>query len=154
MVIDVYLGSRATLREVLERLDIIYLTKFQDLPDTWHDRTNRFIHPGPKGHDADYVYFDQWPREKLDSQNAWSGSNATRVVSDDNQAGWPHYDAGMEETRRNTAGDYDAYRYGDVTPSPTPPTYDRHSPGPSSSNAVVRKTNHEISHVAPSNAQN
>lgn len=37
----VALGSRAHVREVLEMLDIIESTRFQDLPNTWRDRTIR-----------------------------------------------------------------------------------------------------------------
>lgn len=65
MEMEVALDSDAKVREVLEMLEIIDSTRFQDLPDAWRDRKIRSIdyHSGPIGRGADYVYYDPWRRE-------------------------------------------------------------------------------------------
>lgn len=39
MAMRLPLGSRVTVHKVLEMLEIIDLTRFEDLPDVWRDRT-------------------------------------------------------------------------------------------------------------------
>lgn len=39
MAMEVTLGSRANVRKVLEMLDIIESTRFQDVTDVWRDQT-------------------------------------------------------------------------------------------------------------------
>lgn len=50
--------------------------------------------------------------------------------------------------------DYGAYIYGSVVPCPPPISYVGHAPGRLSSNDIDIDTNHEISHVVPTNNGN
>lgn len=57
VAIGVTLGSRTKVLEVLEMLERFESTRFQDLLDTWRDRTIRSIdfHPGQTGRGAYYI---------------------------------------------------------------------------------------------------
>lgn len=73
MVMEVALGSRANICEVMEMLDVLESTRFQSLPGAWSDRTSRSIqyYPGPTGRWADYVLNDPWIRHKIDDNIVW-----------------------------------------------------------------------------------
>lgn len=55
---EVALGSRANVREVLEFLEIIESTRFQDLPENWPNRTTRSVdyQPGLTERGRDFIY--------------------------------------------------------------------------------------------------
>lgn len=115
MAIEVALGSHENVCEVLGMLDIIESTRFQDLPDMWHDRTLRAMdyHPGPPERAADYLLYDPWIRQKIGRQTAWSCVSATRVAPDDVVPGWVHDDETVDGTLRDESRDFIRYTYGD-----------------------------------------
>lgn len=81
MAIEVSLGSNASVRELLELLEVIESTRLQDSPETWRDRTSRSInyHRGRSEHGGDFCYYDQWSLQKIDQQTANYRAAATRT---------------------------------------------------------------------------
>lgn len=73
MAMEVALGSRPNVREVLEMLEKIESTRFQDLPDGWIGRTLRVgdYNPGRTRRGAYFVFYKPWLRRIIDSQTAW-----------------------------------------------------------------------------------
>lgn len=58
MDMEIALGWRAKVHELLELLDVIESTQFLSLPYTWRERTYRVIdyHPGPLDEDDDLIF--------------------------------------------------------------------------------------------------
>lgn len=78
MKMRVALGSRASVRTLLELLEIIESSRFQDLPDSWRYRTLRSVdyHPDRMGVGGEFSNYNPWRRQKIYEQTAMSRAAA------------------------------------------------------------------------------
>lgn len=111
---EVALGSRMNVSKMLEMLESIETTRFQDLPETWRYRTPRSVYCNPvlTGRGSDFVYYDPWRRQKIEEETASSSAVTTRVVPDNLSCGFTHVDEDVDRTPRDTSHDYVPYAYG------------------------------------------
>lgn len=67
MDMEVPLGSRVNVRDVLEMLDVIDSTRFQGPPNSRRDQTSRsfYYHPGLAGRGAAFVYYNTHRRQNF-----------------------------------------------------------------------------------------
>jgi len=111
------LGSESNVEEVLELLDVVEATRFDDLPSSWRDRvthnSNRLVdyHSGRRSATsdvgADFVYYDPWQRVKVSREVALNRAAAARVVPDDLPSGWDHVEADDDRPPRDAFRDFD-----------------------------------------------
>lgn len=108
---SVALWSNANIREVLELLDDIEETRFEQLPQLWQRRSHRAInyHPGRKGPRADCVYYEPFKRQKLCRHAAEARASAARFVTEYLATGWSHDDKDFERTPRDVSCDCVSY---------------------------------------------
>lgn len=64
---EVPLGSLSNFLEFFEMLEVVYSTRFLDLPDAWSGRTSRDLdyHRGLTESGSYFIYYDPWLRQKI-----------------------------------------------------------------------------------------
>jgi hypothetical protein len=109
MAMSVALGSEANVAELMELLEVIESTRFEDVPVSWSARTHRAVdyHPGRLGDGGDFVFYDPWERRKIDPATAESRVAATRVLPMNVAVGWCHNEIPGERSPRDVSRDYD-----------------------------------------------
>lgn len=102
------LGSRVNVPEVLELLDVIEATNYILLSEQWSDLQLRAIdyHSGRTGRGGDFVYYDRWWSHKIDDSSTPMCADATRILSDDLECCWVHLEEDVEKTPRDDTRDY------------------------------------------------
>jgi len=111
------LGSESNVDEVLELLDVVEATRFDDLPDAWRDRVthnpNRRVdyHSGCRNPvsdiGADFCYYDPWQRVKVSREVAENRAAAVRVTPDNIPSGWEHNEDTDDRPPRDASRDFD-----------------------------------------------
>ena len=105
-----YLGSQRNVHETLGMIGVIENSRFDLLPSTWRDRSDRSsdYHPGRTGVGADWVYYDPWGRTKVSRETTLSRAAVTGVQPNDVPNGWSHVDEDDDRTwmQRDTWYEY------------------------------------------------
>lgn len=111
MEMEVALGSRQNVHELLELVEVIDLTGSKALPNVWRCRTSWTCdyHSGRAGTGGYFVYYDPRTRCKSDQKTARSCAAGTNVKPDDVQTGWKHEKNDVPYTLRDAS--YDSYRH-------------------------------------------
>ena len=115
-VIGFVVGDDMGRAEVLELLEVVESTRFDEMPRESRDRVthieNRAIdyHPGRRSQTQDlgsyFVYYDRWRRVKVSVRIALERPAAVRQVPDDLPSSWEHNEAGSRDPR-DVSRDFD-----------------------------------------------
>lgn len=111
MVVEVPIGSRVNVRDLLELLKAIYSTQFSLLPTVWRDCTYRAVdyNPGPVDEGAHFVFFETWHSGKVDEKTAGSRALATRVAYYEVPYGFLEVKEDVERMPSDECSDHNAY---------------------------------------------
>lgn len=105
---SVAIGLRSNEPEILEMLEVIESTRFEHLLNAWHKRTFHTVdyHSGWPRLDGDFVYYDPWPRRKIDKCVANLRAITTRYVPNEVATGWEHVENDFDGPTRDESWDY------------------------------------------------
>lgn len=67
MDMEVPLGSRVNVRELMNLLEVIEWAQFSLLYHSWRERSSREVHyhPGPVDEGAEFLFNNPWMRRKI-----------------------------------------------------------------------------------------